>query len=292
MKYIHLIILLICCQCGLTQSILNGSFEGNTLSYSTSFHYGFTSESFSSVVQNAYGISENDTLKLGIKKGLAYEGNWSLVMYKQLIGDDYNYKNDYVAMKLTEPLVQGQMYSISFYIKKYNIYQFPNTGPTTIDFPIRLKIGYSSDSTSGGVEVFQSEMPTSFDDWEYQNFQFKCYHTNINYITIGLGETSFCGPRYTCQVDFFNFSYVTDTDEYKKSTLLYPNPTAQGLVHLQHPKASQVLLHDLMGKEKFRYSLKTQQKNTLLIEHLPRGVYMLSLWHEGKMLRREKLMKL
>lgn len=271
------------------QTLINGSFEDNTLNYNTSFHYDFTSESFSSMVNNAYGISENDTIMLAMKKGLAYEGNWSLVMYKQLKADDITYKNDYVAMKLSEPLVQGQMYSIGFYIKKYDIYQIPIEGPGT-NHPIGLKIGYSSDSTSGGVTVFQSEKPTSFDDWEYQSVNFKCFHTNINYITIGLNESSGCGPRYICQVDFFNFSTIADTDEYERNYTLYPNPT-QGLVYLQHPKASEVVVHDLMGKEQFRQKLNPQQKNTLSIEHLPRGIYMLSLT-DNKNIWKQKVIKI
>ena len=275
----------------IAQSLLNGSFEDNSLSYNTSFHYDFTSNSFSSSINNAYGISESDTLMLGMKKNLAYEGNWSLVMYKQLgLLNANTYDDDYVSLKLSEPLVQGQMYSIGFYIKKYNIYQFPNIGGPDGNQPIGVVIGYASDSTSGGVEIFQSEEPTSFDEWQYQSVQFKCFHTNINYITIGLNEPFICGPRYICQVVHFNFSTVTNIGEFEQINSLYPNPT-QGIVHLQHPLASEVVLHDLMGKEQFRQTL-TKKENSLNIEHLPRGIYLLSLWHEGQQLQQEKLFKI
>jgi hypothetical protein len=83
---------------------------------------------------------------------------------------------------------------------------------------------------------------------------------------------------------------VTNIGEFEQINSLYPNPT-QGIVHLQHPLASEVVLHDLMGKEQFRQTL-TKKENSLNIEHLPRGIYLLSLWHEGQQLQQEKLFKI
>ncbi len=100
-------------------------------------------------------------------------------------------------------------------------------------------------------------------------------------------DTAYVNYRNVCE---WGTPWIGARQEQEQFSSLYPNPT-QGIVHLQHPLASEVVLHDLMGKEQFRQTL-SKKENSLNIEHLPRGIYLLSLWHEGQQLQQEKLFKI
>jgi len=92
----------------LAQTILNGSFEDNTLN--NDFHYSFTSESFSTSVNNIFGFANNDTLTLCMKNGSSQEGQWNLILYDVLEGDNLNYPDNFISLKLSQPLVVGKNY--------------------------------------------------------------------------------------------------------------------------------------------------------------------------------------
>ncbi|MBL6663003.1 MAG: T9SS type A sorting domain-containing protein [Flavobacteriales bacterium] len=272
----------------LAQTVLNGSFEDNSLD--NNFHYGLGTESFANNVNHAFAFCEDDTLTLAMNKKSAKDGDWSIILYENLGGDGLNYSKNFISMKLSENLEVGKNYSISFYTKKYELNEIPYTSTLSSNMANGLEFGYSEDSSQVGVFVFNSSTPLSFDNWEYQYKEFKCYHDNINYLTFRLKEAIICGPRFICQLDHIVLSTLIGVNDSEHTSSLYPNPT-EGRVQLQHPTATQIVLHDLMGKEQHRQAVLPQHNNSLDLEHLPRGIYLLSYWHQGQQLYHEKLLK-
>lgn len=275
----------------LAQTILNGSFEDNTLN--NDFHYSFTSESFSTSVNNIFGFANNDTLTLCMKNGSSQEGQWNLILYDVLEGDNLNYPDNFISLKLSQPLVVGKNYRVSYYIRRHQIIQFPPPpGPQT-EMTNGLSIGYSNDSSNVGVTLFSSSAPISFTDWEYQYKEFRCYHDSIQYNTVKMKDHSMCGPRYVCQIDNFELTTLASISEQDESSIyLYPNPTKSGIVYVQNNEAQYLSVYDLMGKLRHQQNLNPHQENTFSISHLDNGIYTIRFWNKDKLLHQDRVLKL
>ncbi|MGB2137258.1 MAG: hypothetical protein ACPHVP_00120 [Flavobacteriales bacterium] len=122
LKIIIKSILMLCANLGLAQTVLNGSFEDNSLD--NNFHYGLGTESFANNVNHAFAFCEDDTLTLAMNKKSAKDGDWSIILYENLGGDGLNYSKNFISMKLSENLEVGKNYSISFYTKNMNLMKY------------------------------------------------------------------------------------------------------------------------------------------------------------------------
>lgn len=286
---------------GEAQNIINGSFEDNTLS--VDFGYGFTAESFVNSVSNIYTFGSSDTLMLCMQKNDGYDGNWSLILYNDYLlvedSEDNNRPHYVVSLKLSESLNLGETYKLSLYTKRHVISQFPPILAFAGDLSSSIRVGYANDSSSTNITYIDHsiEQPNSYNEWEHQSLEFICNHENINYITIETSPTTMCGPRYTCQIDYLNLESVSagqvgiSESENKLDISFYPNPI-RDFLHIDYSSSSEVILYDIMGKEKHRQKLSDAKTNTLLLESLTNGLYFLNIWQEDRLISQEKILKM
>ncbi len=314
--------LILCTTLSVAQSVLNGSFEGNSLdtdycnismTYEAYDSTVFYSKSINPVISHySYSmIHENCILPYSTEVWgpSPQDGNWFLALYGSYrvhIPNELFVKTEgSISLALSAPLELGKTYRLSYYIQAFPQYPpYPSeavqsyfvglTGQSSSDIGTSyLEVGISENDSTFGELIHTSNMPPQA-QWLKQSLDFSpslpAEHISCRIFVADESLDTFIHTRYVVFIDSFVLSEPNAIEESNTTPFIYPNPT-QGIVHLQHPLASEVVLHDLMGKEQFRQTL-SKKENSLNIEHLPRGVYLLSLWHEGQQLQQEKLFKL
>lgn len=174
------------------QQLLNGSFEGAGIPCGINL----SNQVFTSQMPNVVGFGEKnelDILSAACNYGAAQQGTY-FVALKAKAGI-----TDAIGMRLSQPLMPGQTYTLQFYEK---IGQLSND-------PVRLAIGITNSPTAHGELLY-----TLFDlhtDWTRHTFQFRP-PVNGEYLTV-LIET---GGEAWIFVD--NFSLICPTLSLGKDT--------------------------------------------------------------------------
>ncbi|MBK9488366.1 MAG: gliding motility-associated C-terminal domain-containing protein [Haliscomenobacter sp.] len=146
------------------QRILNGSFEGS----GQNCGINLSNQVFTAAMPNVVGFGEKnelDILSAPCNYGNAVRGTHFIAM-TVIAG-----LTDAIGLKLSEPLMPGQTYTLQFYEKIGRV----------INGPARLSVGIASNPTSHGELLF-----TAFElhnDWTRHQFQFKP-PTNGLYLTV------------------------------------------------------------------------------------------------------------
>jgi len=313
--------LLFCAKLGLAQSILNGSFEDNSLDTNTYCHWDMTYEMYDSTVSNSNTLNPVTghhlfnmiyyqcmyTWTTDVWGPPAQQGNWFLMLYGEhhvWIPNELIVRQEgSISLGLSAPLEVGKSYRLSYYIQAYP--QYPPYPSQAIQDRITglgsapdigtsfLEVGISESDTAFGEIIHTSVMPPQA-QWLKQSIDFtpnfSAQHITCR-IFVPENPDSVEFLRYSLFIDNFSLSDPTALNDREKTLVVYPNPT-QGIAHVQHPTATEVVLHDLMGKEHYRKTLVPQQEHSLHLEHLPRGMYMLSLKNNKAVWEQKRLMKL
>lgn len=129
------------------QTVLNGSFETNTASGS---QFNLTNTALTATVSNVTGFGPADEVDLitGTDLGIApIFGNWKVQLHTTFTG-----LVDAFSFALSQPLVAGRSYTLSFYAARADI------------TPFDVEVGISSSATSFGTLIF-SGAPTADGEW-------------------------------------------------------------------------------------------------------------------------------
>ncbi len=171
------------------QSLINGSFENNT---AVDCQYNLSNNSFNNYMSNVNAFSMNYQ-QLDIQTTDEYiipqDGSWCVGLSCRSESDGY----DAIALELSEPLVIGTEYELTY----YTYYNGASSGSAD------LRIGTSLVNNDFGNEI---DLVTcgSPDSWMYRSVEFTPT-SNITYITVKIDISN---PQAWYQVDNFVISPV------------------------------------------------------------------------------------
>jgi hypothetical protein len=211
MKKVYIIIVLTCLiniNQGITQTLLNGSFENNT----TGCFLNLPNNSFNSNMYNTYGFgtaSQLDMIENGCNYGSAENGSYFL----GVAVDNTNTLYDAFSMALNAPLQMGTYYTLTFYNRKYTGYS-SNV----------LEIGYSSDSLTFGTLIDSVPAPIMDTVWVLETMTFTPLSSNCKFITLQVK----IGAYGWNHVDNFSINVSTGVNSINNdnSISVYPNPSS------------------------------------------------------------------
>jgi hypothetical protein len=197
-KYLSVIFFSLCKIYG--QTILNGNFENNSGSQQINqSNTIYNSKMLNSI---AFGTYENlDIIKNGETYGNAQDGNWFVGIGTQ----ESTQKFDAFSLELSDDLVAGNTYKISYYDKETD--KFNNIGGCV------LQIGSSQSGNSFGDLIYTASKPVK--TWTQHSFNFVAPNKS-RYITIKavVGKSTY-GFEWTL-VDNFVIKPVLAIKEYRE----------------------------------------------------------------------------
>jgi hypothetical protein len=246
------------------QTLLNGSFENTTGACS----YNLTNASFDGMMNDCYAFGSGDQLDIldnSCGFGTAEDGTH----FVGLAVDITNTLTDGFSMKLSSPLLAGNIYTLSFYNRKDQGYNAN-----------LLEIGYSSDSASFGTAIDTAALPST--SWDFVTMTFTPA-INCSYITV----RTIAGAYGWNFVDDFTVWDITNTGDPAagdRMVQVYPNPTS-GVVSFATSSAciiESVTVKDIQGK-----TLLVSRNSSVDITGFPAGVYVFELaTNNGRVVKR------
>ena len=182
-------ILILFCSPIFAQGFLNGSFEINTAGVDqwnlSNLYYNYTMSN-----SVAFGTDGNMDIITSSTYGPPEDGNW----YVALTGGG----DDAMSLTLSNQLISGHQYTISFYDRWVNI---PNKkGQPTRSYPV--KIGLSTDSAAFGSTLYIGPNPIE-NTWSRRVFSFIAPF-NAKFITVEIQG----GSDSTSWINVDNFKFV------------------------------------------------------------------------------------
>jgi hypothetical protein len=197
------------------QSFLNGDFENN---FAGNDQININNSTYNLFMPNSFGYGSYkgggvfggniDIIRSNIYCGLAQQGNW----YVALTGGG----TDAISLKLSEPLIQGHSYTISFY-DRY--------GFGTVTFP--FLIGLSTVENDFGTQIYSAPDPQNC-SWTQKTFSF-ISPDNGQFISLKLAGGSI--NDIWCHLDNFTIQETLATTSFNqnKDFEIFPNPTSDEL---------------------------------------------------------------
>jgi len=257
------------------QTVLNGSFENNLL-VADAINYSNTA--FDSVMENcnSFGSCGNiDVVKsCGYCNAVADDGQW----FVSLTGGG----TDVLSLKLSQPLISGNTYKITFYNKFCLLYANLKSS--------RVLIGLSAVADSMGTIITTTRAPVN-DEWLQNSVTFKSPIAG-QYLTVQL-ET---GTAHDTWVQFDNFSIevaaAVNDYEQQSEIAVYPNPASSKVTIESTTAIDGVDIYDSTGS--LLYSIVPgKDANTVEpeISAFPAGIYVLGI-HQGNSIVERKIMKI
>lgn len=232
------------------QTILNGDFENNFASFD---EINLTDNSFNTLMPDCFSFGNQSNLDIITSSnysGGPQNGSW----YVALTGGE----TDMLSLKLSEPLVEGQIYSISFYDKK------------DMEFIAReIEIGISYQQNDFGEKVYTSPTPPSEGTWMQRSFSFVA-PINGAFVTIKcLGDID-----TWVQVDNFKINqHIATNEDVLEDLAVAPNPTYGSVLIGPISKDIRVEVFDIYGR-----LLVNERNNGHILIHFDRkpGLYFIS----------------
>lgn len=249
-----------------SQNFLNGSFE-NTTGFC---NYNLNNNSFNAAVNNCFSFGANgiDILNTGCPFGEAQHGEVFLG-----IAFHNTDSTEALAMKLSSPLVVGQTYALSMYLKSDLFYP-----------PNKLMLGYSEDSISFGT--FIDSLPQADTIWTNEVLTFTPIN-NSRYITAAVVDSLFSWIH----IDHFDLSFATGISAGGKTMdafSVFPNP-AKNEVSITFRNCDDLTLFNTLGILVMKKACfdSGEGKSTLDISGFDPGFYFIRMGKDLKKLVKE-----
>lgn len=267
-KNFYLTLVVVCCLGfnSSAQQILNGSFESAT----GSCQLNITNARFNTLVTdgNAFGLADQlDVLNDSCSFGSAQHGRYFVG-----IATDTNKLVDGLALRLSAPLITGQNYTLSFYVRKDANYA-----------ATPYMLGYSSDSDRGGYVIKALEAPTDA-AWQLKQVNFMAL-TAARFITI---VTSGNTIGWT-HIDNFSLTSVPNGvgEEPVAAPVfsLFPNPASSSVtIKLTDPANTDATVHllDITGKMIRTLRNDRQANVTIDLNDVSAGTYLIKVSSKGQ----------
>ncbi|PCJ81883.1 MAG: hypothetical protein COA49_02660 [Bacteroidetes bacterium] len=322
MKNLLTIIAILICYNSYSQTILNGSFEndsiymkGEVLSQFWSLGQDLTSfYELIDYVDNVFPLAHTP-LKINIHLDtnthlLGYDvflnnyvpdGHYALMLKSDIHASTGTEWRSGISLELSEPLIDGHTYNIRFYkCKQY----FNEKWPVNQVFPAKIKIGLSNDKYVFGDLIHTAQEASSI-YWEIDSFNFTAPFA-AEYITVqglapGVGRfnvqaddfvlTHLSGPlpdlnSINDHIDNYTNSVADDLHSNLEYTIS-PNPSS-GEFYINFNEGGALPKHieifNQLGQRVFE-TILTQSENKISLNHLSQGVYYLV----GEGLKPEKI---
>jgi hypothetical protein len=251
--YLSLPALLFSCS-GFAQTILNGDFEDTPVIID---QINMTNAGYNTNVANsfAFGTAGNmDIIRSSTFCGYPQNGTW----YVAFTGGG----TDAISLTLSDPLVQGNSYTISYY----------DRGCTSIGTSSPFQWGLSTINNQQGTVIYTEPDASPMDTWTQQTFTFTAPN-NGQYLTIvcTIGNTT---DRWT-HLDNVVLSNAVGVEDLSSSGYaLYPNPARDRLiVYGLPPVGCDSRIYNVLGALCLETHLGPQQE--MDISQLKPGIYFL-----------------
>jgi hypothetical protein len=264
----------------MSQTIINGNFEINTLS---SCLVNPTNTAYNNVISNSfsfgdYSFSGPDLLKSTCPYGSPANGTWFLgIGYGSQPG--VGYRSDAISLEIDMNLVQGNSYTIRYFDKV-------STAGGTEGGLIPLQFGLSTESLSFGT-LIHSSVPSY--SWTERSFTFVAPN-NGNFITLKPLVTGTTGSWI--HVDYIRIENVLGLADGSFETEIapFPNPFLNSLTFkLNNNDLSELRIFDITGRE----IIEKEFTNELTLEtfDVNPGLYFYTITSESRIVKKGKILK-
>jgi hypothetical protein len=281
MKQLKLNIILLLCimySSSFSQTILNGSFENNSLPNCWTGDFYFPGD-YVNYIENSYPLDADDFQIVIMSDTCHYlngqewfptgvpDGNFGMLLNGSIY-ENYSW-NSGVSLILSESLTIGEEYTLGFYKRKEA--EVVGVPAHTLHEPCKVQIGISNNPFDFGEEIFIGEKPSSI-EWEQDIFSFTPTF-NAQYITVRAIQEDW---HHSIFLDNFTFDPKVSVEELNENAFeLYPNPVLN-TIHIKGDYTGVVKLHSMLGSAIIQQN-KTVQQIQLDVSHLPSGIYFLQL---------------
>ena len=266
---------------GMSQTIINGNFEINTLSSclinpsNTTYNNSISN----SVAFGDYTFSGPDLLKNTCPYGSPANGTWFLALgYGSQPG--VGYRSDAISLEIDMNLVQGNSYTITYFDKV-------STAGGGAGGLIPLQFGLSTESSSFGTLINSSTPSYS---WVERSFTFVA-PSNGNFITLKPLVTGTTGSWM--HVDNIRIESALSLDDrlFENEITSFPNPFTNTLSFKLNniDDVSELRIFDLAGRK----IIKKEFINELTFETFDfnPGLYFYTITNQNQILKKGKIIK-
>lgn len=269
MKKMYYLIALVCVSTfnaanSYSQSIINGSFEGNNASACL---FNMSNSSFNSAMEDcfAFGFWDQadfeglDIMNNSCSAGTAQDGDYFIGLE---VSTSPMIEFDALSMSLNTPLVAGTSYTVSFYTRTIDV------NSTNI-----INIGYSSTNNSFGTLIGSSGTPTN--TWTQSSFTFTPT-TNGSYITILANPIVDNGWTAVDNVTLTSNGSSASLEDNTNKFKFYPNPS-NGIITISNAElGSSIEVLDATGRIVSTKIITTENTNIDLSENIS-GIYFVQI---------------
>lgn len=264
----------------ISQTIINGNFEINTLSSCliNPSNTTYNSSISNSVAFGDYSFSGPDLLKSTCPYGSPANGTWFLALgygTQPSVG----YRSDAISLEIDMNLVQGNSYTIKYFDKI-------STAGGGAGGLIPLEFGLSTESSSFGTLIHSSTPSYS---WVERSLTFVAPN-NGNFITLKPLVTGTTGSWIHIDNVRIESALGLDDESFENQTAAFPNPFSNTLTFkLNNNDLSELRIFDLSGRE----IIQKEFTNELTLEtfDFKSGIYFYTITNGSLLIKKGKILK-
>lgn len=248
------------------QVLLNGDFENNSAN-STQLNIPNTQYNSFMMDSKAFGSFGNmDIIDSNLFCGSgAQNGNW----YVGITGGDS------ISLKLSDTLIQGNTYHISFY-DRFPVFDTPESHP--------FHFGLSQSDTTFGTIIYTASLADTC-SWTQKNFSFVAPN-NGQFITIGLASGLYYETWLHLDNVVFTANLSLGPEEDGLLLSVYPNPFTSYITISGLHENTDVYIYNSLG-EQINSWLLNSLNATISVEDLCPGIYFIEAVNtNGKVIRK------
>ncbi len=258
------------------QTFLNGSFENTTATCNNNL----TNSIFNNMMSNCFAFGNNSQIDIYNDTciyGSAQEGNYFIA----LTADSIHSLNDAFSLKLSEPIISGNQYLLTFYNRQSNIGLAAGL----------LEIGYSTDSLSFGTVIDTISIPTT--TWGIVSRIFTPT-INCKFITVCTIYKNYGGSLGYDWTFIDNFT-ITQTNGINTNTIgqalqIFPNPFSNQItLELSTNEQLTVILYEFSSRKLLQQSFTNT--TTINTEQLIKGMYLYEVRNKNGIIKNGKIIK-